>query len=122
MLQAVTAQYVVGAHSLVRSWIGSTVTDLGYFHDWLVIDLLMHGPAGAGNLNQLLQEALTPSRDGAPERRYGGRVFRIGDKVTQLRDNYDKGTVGVLTAPSASSPACRPKTTRSPRAPTKTNR
>ena len=57
----------------------------------------MHrGPAGAGNLNQLLQEALTPSRDGAPERRYGGRVFRVGDKVTQLRNNYDKGTAGVF--------------------------
>lgn len=40
-----TARYVVGAdgaNSLVRSWIGSTVTDLGYFHDWLVIDLLMN--------------------------------------------------------------------------------
>ena len=36
----------------------------------------MHrGPAGAGNLNLLLQEALTPFRDGAPERRYGGRIF-----------------------------------------------
>jgi hypothetical protein len=33
MLQAVTAQYVVGADSLVRSWIGSTVTDPGYFHN-----------------------------------------------------------------------------------------
>ena len=45
--QTVTAQYVVGADgasSLVRSWIGSTVTDLGYFHDWLVIDLLMRAP------------------------------------------------------------------------------
>ena len=68
----------------------------------------MHrGPAGAGNLNLLLQDALTPFRDGAPERRYGGRVFRIGDKVTQLRNNYDKGaagvfngTVGVVTAMS----------------------
>ena len=57
----------------------------------------MHrGPAGAGNLNLLLQEALTPFRDGAPERRYGGRVFRIGDKVTQLRNNYDKGAAGVF--------------------------
>jgi exodeoxyribonuclease V alpha subunit len=57
----------------------------------------MHrGPAGAGNLNQLLQEALTPSREDTPERRYGGRVFRIGDKVTQLRNNYDKGTAGVF--------------------------
>ena len=57
----------------------------------------MHrGPAGAGNLNLLLQEALTPYRDDAPERRYGGRVFRIGDKVTQLRNNYDKGAAGVF--------------------------
>jgi len=68
----------------------------------------MHrGPAGAGNLNLLLQEALTPYAEGTPERRYGGRVFRIGDKVTQLRNNYDKGaagvfngTVGVVTAMS----------------------
>ena len=65
------------------------------------------GPAGAGNLNLLLQDALTPFRDGAPERRYGGRVFRVGNKVTQLRNNYDKGaagvfngTVGVVTAMS----------------------
>ncbi|MGO9194605.1 MAG: ATP-dependent RecD-like DNA helicase [Streptosporangiaceae bacterium] len=57
----------------------------------------MHrGPAGAGNLNLLLQDALTPFREGAPERRYGGRVFRIGDKVTQLRNNYDKGAAGVF--------------------------
>jgi exodeoxyribonuclease V alpha subunit len=57
----------------------------------------MHrGPAGAGNLNLLLQEALTPYAEGRPERRYGGRVFRIGDKVTQLRNNYDKGAAGVF--------------------------
>jgi len=57
----------------------------------------MHrGPAGAGNLNLALQEALTPFRDGQPERRYGGRVFRVGDKVTQLRNNYEKGAAGVF--------------------------
>jgi exodeoxyribonuclease V alpha subunit len=57
----------------------------------------MHrGAAGAGNLNLLLQEALTPYAEGRPERRYGGRVFRIGDKVTQLRNNYDKGAAGVF--------------------------
>ncbi len=69
----------------------------------------MHrGPAGAGNLNLQLQEALTPYRDGQQERRYGGRVFRVGDKVTQLRNNYEKGvagvfngTVGVVTGMSA---------------------
>ncbi len=54
------------------------------------------GPAGAGNLNALLQEALTPYREGQPERRSGARVFRLGDKVTQLRNNYEKGAAGVF--------------------------
>jgi exodeoxyribonuclease V alpha subunit len=63
----------------------------------------MHrGAAGAGVLNERLQEALTPAKDGSPERRYGGRVYRVGDKVTQMRNNYDKqvfnGAVGVVTA------------------------
>jgi len=44
----------------------------------------------------LLQDALTPHQEGHPERRYGGRVFRVGDKVTQLRNNYDKGAAGVF--------------------------
>ena len=57
----------------------------------------MHrGPAGAGNLNLALQQALTPFAEGQPERRYGGRVFRVGDKVTQLRNNYEKGAAGVF--------------------------
>ncbi|HCU92676.1 MAG TPA: ATP-dependent RecD-like DNA helicase [Actinobacteria bacterium] len=75
--------------------------------DVQVLAPMHRGPAGAGNLNALLQEELTPSREGQPERRYGGRVFRVGDKVTQLRNNYDKGaagvfngTVGVITAMS----------------------
>jgi exodeoxyribonuclease V alpha subunit len=57
----------------------------------------MHrGPAGAGVLNERLQAALTPAREGLPERRFGGRVYRVGDKVMQLRNNYDKGTAGVF--------------------------
>jgi len=64
--------------------------------DVQVLSPMHRGPAGAGNLNLLLQEALTPYRDGQPERRYGGRVFRIGDKVTQLRNNYEKGAAGVF--------------------------
>ncbi|MFC6881994.1 MULTISPECIES: ATP-dependent RecD-like DNA helicase [Actinomadura] len=54
------------------------------------------GHAGAGALNLRLQEALTPHHDSRPERRYGGRVYRTGDKVIQLRNNYDKGAAGVF--------------------------
>ncbi len=64
--------------------------------DVQVLTPMHRGPAGAGNLNTLLQEMLTPHEEGRPERRYGGRVFRVGDKVTQLRNNYDKGTAGVF--------------------------
>ena len=64
--------------------------------DIQVLAPMHRGPAGAGNLNILLQQALTPHREGAPERRFGGRVFRVGDKVTQIRNNYDKGANGIF--------------------------
>ncbi|GII22905.1 ATP-dependent RecD-like DNA helicase [Planosporangium mesophilum] len=64
--------------------------------DIQVLAPMHRGPAGAGALNTLLQQRLTPGREGLPERRAGGRVFRIGDKVTQIRNNYDKGAAGVF--------------------------
>jgi exodeoxyribonuclease V alpha subunit len=64
--------------------------------DIQVLTPMHRGPAGAGALNGVLQQALTPSREGRPERRAGGRVFRVGDKVTQIRNNYEKGTAGVF--------------------------
>ncbi|MFF3301208.1 ATP-dependent RecD-like DNA helicase [Streptomyces sp. NPDC002908] len=73
--------------------------------DVQVLAPMHRGPAGAGHLNGLLQQAITPGRPGLPEKRFGGRVFRVGDKVTQIRNNYEKGengvfngTVGVVTA------------------------
>jgi exodeoxyribonuclease V alpha subunit len=60
----------------------------------------MHrGELGAGNLNQLVQEALTA---GAPGVERGARVLRVGDKVMQIRNDYDKevwnGDSGVIEA------------------------
>jgi exodeoxyribonuclease V alpha subunit len=73
--------------------------------DVQVLTPMHRGPAGAGTLNGLLQQAVTPARPDVPEKRFGGRVFRVGDKVTQIRNNYEKGangvfngTVGVVTA------------------------
>jgi exodeoxyribonuclease V alpha subunit len=64
--------------------------------DVQVLTPMHRGPTGAGTLNALLQHALTPQRDGTPEKRYGDRVFRVGDKVIQLRNNYTKGKAGVF--------------------------
>ncbi|MDB1086797.1 ATP-dependent RecD-like DNA helicase [Streptomyces sp. ACA25] len=64
--------------------------------DVQVLTPMHRGPAGAGVLNGLLQQSVTPARPGLPEKRFGGRVFRVGDKVTQIRNNYEKGANGVF--------------------------
>ncbi|MFC5720298.1 ATP-dependent RecD-like DNA helicase [Streptomyces gamaensis] len=64
--------------------------------DIQVLAPMHRGPAGAGTLNGLLQQAITPARPGLAERRFGGRIFRVGDKVTQIRNNYEKGANGVF--------------------------
>lgn len=48
------------------------------------------GPAGTENLNRLLQAALNPPVAGTKhEFEYGGRIFREGDRVMQIRNDYD---------------------------------
>ncbi len=58
------------------------------------------GPCGTINLNRLLQEALNPKAPGKREILWGERVFRVGDRIMQTRNDYDvvwekaDGTVG----------------------------
>ncbi len=58
--------------------------------------------AGVTHLNLRLQEVLNPPSDRKPERRTGGKLFRVGDKVMQLKNNYDKqvfnGDAGLITS------------------------
>jgi exodeoxyribonuclease V alpha subunit len=56
-------------------------------NDIQVLTPMHRGVVGATNLNTRLQEALNPGSDGLVR---GGRVFRSGDKVMQVRNNYDK--------------------------------
>ena len=43
---------------------------------------------GSVNLNRELQQVLNPPREGRPELSFGGRVFRLGDKVIQNKNDY----------------------------------
>ncbi len=71
------------------------------FDDIQVLAPMYSGQAGVSRLNQLLQETLNPPGR-KPERRLGGRTFRVGDKVMQTVNNYDKsvynGDIGRVTA------------------------
>ena len=77
-------------------------------NDVQVLSPMHRGELGAGNLNQLLQEALTAGAAGIER---GARVLRVGDKVMQVRNDYDKevwnGDSGVVETASAEALAVR---------------
>ena len=45
--------------------------------------------AGTVSLNQQLREVLNPKNAQKAEKQYGGFLFRVGDKVMQIKNNYD---------------------------------
>ena len=47
------------------------------------------GGVGTGNLNRMLQAALNPPSPDKKERQFGDFIFREGDRVMQIRNNYD---------------------------------
>ena len=70
-----------------------------------VLTPMQRGAVGAANLNQALQAALNPPvpegrGPASPELRRGGYAFRPGDRVMQIRNNYDKevfnGDIGTI--------------------------
>lgn len=56
------------------------------------------GPLGTERLNEMLRDLLNPEGE---EIARGGRIFRVGDKVMQVRNNYDlevfNGDIGRVT-------------------------
>ena len=74
-----------------------------YYHvdplqDIQVLTPMQRGECGAVNLNQVLQEAMNPSKIFL---RRGGTQYRLKDKVMQIRNDYDKevfnGDIGTIT-------------------------
>ncbi len=47
------------------------------------------GETGTANLNKRLQAALNPPSESKKEKLFGEAVFRVGDRVIQIKNNYD---------------------------------
>ncbi|HHY13647.1 MAG TPA: ATP-dependent RecD-like DNA helicase [Thermoanaerobacterales bacterium] len=45
---------------------------------------------GVNILNENLQKALNPPSPSKKEKKYGNEIFRVGDKVMQIKNNYNK--------------------------------
>jgi exodeoxyribonuclease V alpha subunit len=56
------------------------------------------GATGTLELGRRLQERLNPQREGTAEHWSGPSVFRVGDRVMPIRNNYDKGVFNGETA------------------------
>jgi exodeoxyribonuclease V alpha subunit len=67
-----------------------------------VIAPMYRGPAGVNALNDALQAALNASEGRMADKKIGGVTYRVGDKVMQTRNNYDKevfnGDIGIIRA------------------------
>ena len=70
--------------------------------DIQVLAPMYRGSCGVASLNEGLQEALNPASDSKRERRLQGRSFRVGDKVMQVVNDYDRevynGDIGRIAA------------------------
>ncbi len=59
------------------------------FKNIQVITPTKKGQLGTKELNTVLQNILNPHVEGKPERQVLGATFRVGDKVMQIKNNYD---------------------------------
>lgn len=69
--------------------------------DIQVLVPMYRGPAGVSALNSELQQALNPASALKSERSFFGQLLRTGDRVMQVRNDYEKGVfngdIGLVT-------------------------
>lgn len=56
--------------------------------DIQVLTPMRKGDTGVYHLNQILQESMNPENPGKPQKVVGSNIFRLGDRVMQIRNDY----------------------------------
>ena len=80
------------AESIVDLVVRRLPKKYGYdpFDDIQVLSPMHKSETGVASINALLQEQLNPKRPGCAELFHGSWTYRLGDRVMQIRNNYDK--------------------------------
>jgi len=88
------AQFVVDIYA--------KLTGNGKWQDVQVLSPMHKNPCGVQNLNAMIQKRMNPPRSGKGEINTGGIILRVGDKIMQIRNNYEKdvfnGDIGCIKA------------------------
>lgn len=58
------------------------------FKDIQVLSPMRKGEAGVYNLNKILQQAMNPDAENKPQKIVGETIFRLGDRIMQIRNDY----------------------------------
>ena len=63
--------------------------DYDFFKNIQVITPTKKGELGTKELNKILQQTINPSMETKKERKFGDSIFREGDRIMQIKNNYD---------------------------------
>ena len=63
--------------------------DYDFFKNIQVITPTKKGELGTKELNKILQQTVNPSSDTKKEKKFGDSTFREGDRIMQIKNNYD---------------------------------
>lgn len=82
---------LTAAETVVRLYTKTIPEWLGQNAEIQVLTPQVRGTLGTANLNEALQRINNPEAPGKHQVQLGGRLFRVGDRVIQTRNNYDLG-------------------------------
>ena len=85
----------------IKQILQKSLPTLGFtFEDIQVLTPMQRSSLGAQNLNDALRETLNPKENSKTEFKYGLKTFRLGDRVMQTENDYDKevfnGDIGYI--------------------------
>ena len=63
--------------------------DYDFFQNIQVLTPTKKGLLGTKELNKALQSVLNPGKEGMPEKTSQNATYRIGDRIMQIKNNYD---------------------------------
>lgn len=92
----------VASEMVVRLYSKTIKERLGTNLEVQILTPMTVGSMGTRNLNQLVQNTFNPDNSTKPNLQIGERVFRLGDRVIQRRNNYDlevfNGDIGQISS------------------------
>ncbi len=97
-----TLHFGMNASETVKRLYSQTIPKyLGKQAEMQILSPMTKGSLGTGALNKLIQETVNPARLGVSQIQLGERLFRVGDRIIQRRNNYNlnvfNGDIGKIT-------------------------